>query len=89
MAQYWLTELAHVNLLFRWDLEVGAPGLKLVGERSRLFGALGLQLIFAMSGTRDCGRTAAIRDAQARFRAQHPDYYKARKRAVAPDGDAA
>lgn len=106
MAQYWLTELAHVNLLFRWDYELGAPGLKLVGERSDLFGALGLQLVFAMSGTggfvtcsgcgepytpkrqpiagrrhycRDCGRTAAVRDAQARFRAEHPDYYKARK----------
>lgn len=78
---------------------MGGPAIKLAGERSDLFGALGLQLMFAMSGSggfvtcsgcgapyaprrqpiagrrhhcQDCGRTAAIRDAQTRFRAQQP-----------------
>lgn len=108
IAQYWLTGLAHVNFYFRWDWEVGAPSLKLVGQRSELFGALGLQLVFAMSGAggfvtcsgcgepytpkrqpiegrrhycQECGGVAAIRDAQTRFRTEHPDYYGARKRA--------
>lgn len=105
-TQYWLTELADVGLRFSWDDKAGGPTIKLAGERSDLFGALGLQLMFAMSGSggfvtcsgcgapytprrqpiagrrhycQNCGRTAAIRDAQARFRAKHPDYYRARR----------
>jgi hypothetical protein len=107
IADYWLTQLAHVGLRIVWDPEVGGPAIKLVGERSELFGALGLQLVFAMSGTGgfvtcsgcgtpysprrqpparrrhycpECGRKAAVREAQIRFRAEHPDYYAARKR---------
>lgn len=115
-AMYWLTELAHVGLRLSWDERAGGPTIKLAGERSDLFGALGLQLLSAMSGSggfvtcSGCGapyaprrqpiagrppllpglRPAAIRDAQTRFRAEHPDYYKRRRdRQGRPGGTAA